>query len=109
MEQRWSDSLDEDCDVDVLDREDIDLEEPKDFNLVGLNDDYTTVDFVIAVLKETCHRSSEDAARITQDIHKNGKGIMFTGCYDVVLTKSLQIKSMAKEYSFPFKTTVEET
>jgi len=94
--------------TDVSDEDDTDFEEPKDFHLIGWNDDYTTQEFVVGVLRETCHRSAEDAERIMMDVHTKGRGIMWTGIHDIALTKSTEITDLARRFKFPFRTTVEE-
>jgi ATP-dependent Clp protease adaptor protein ClpS len=97
-----------DVGTDVMDRDEIDFEEPRDCCLIGLNDDYTTTDFVIGVLRNTCHRSEAEAQEIMVSIHKKGSGVMWKGTYDLAQTKALQITALAKKMGYPFKTIVEE-
>jgi len=88
--------------------EELDIEEPKDYVIIGLNDNYTSMDFVCLVLQQICHKSKEEAEKIMLDIHQKEKGIMWIGVYDIAQTKQLQIASLAKQFSFPFKTILEE-
>jgi len=94
--------------TEVLDRDDVEFEEPKDYHLIGLDDQFTPMDFVVAVLRETCHKSAQEAEKIMMDIHTKGRGIMWTGVYDFAHTKSVQITDLAKKHGVPFKTVVEE-
>jgi ATP-dependent Clp protease adaptor protein ClpS len=63
--------------VEVI-QEDVKVEEPKMYMVLLHNDDFTTFDFVIAVLTEIFHKTVDEAFSITESIHHTGKGI--AGC-----------------------------
>ena len=50
-------------------------QEPTLYKVVLLNDDYTTMDFVIHVLEEVFQKSPAEAFRIMMQVHVNGRGI----------------------------------
>ena len=97
-------------DTVILEKTDIDeeFEVPKDWNIVALNDNYTEMGFVVIILEEVCHKTHEDAVALMQAIHKTGKAIIYTGAYDIALTKQLHIKAAAQLAGFPFLTILEE-
>ena len=88
--------------------DDIDLQEPKKFNVFLLNDDYSTMDFVIDVLVKVFRKSVDEASVIMLNIHNNGKELCGTYTYEIAATKVAQVKSMAREKGFPLKAIMEE-
>jgi ATP-dependent Clp protease adaptor protein ClpS len=89
-------------------RSDEELREPKQYRVVIHNDDYTTMDFVVAVLVTVFHKPTPEATRIMLDVHKKGKGICGMYSYDIAVTKVAQVHQMAKRREFPLRCSVEE-
>lgn len=84
------------------------LEKPKMYRVMLLNDDYTTMEFVIEVLVVVFHKPAADATRIMLDVHEKGRGIVGVYPYDIARTKVLQVEDMASEREFPLKASIEE-
>ena len=63
-------------DVQTLTKEKIKLDEPGMYDVIFLNDNITTMEFVVRVLKQIFGKSPEQANAITQIIHKDGQGIV---------------------------------
>ena len=90
-----------------LDNE-LDLQEPKKFKVLLLNDDYSTMDFVIDVLVKVFRKSIEESSQIMMNIHNKGKGVCGVYTHEIAATKVSQVKSMAREKGFPLKAIMEE-
>ncbi len=88
--------------------DDIDLQEPKKYKVFLLNDDFSTMDFVIDVLVRVFRKSVDEASVIMLNIHNNGKDICGIYTYEIAATKVAQVKSMAREQGFPLKAIMEE-
>jgi len=88
--------------------DEIQLQEPKKYNVFLLNDDYSTVDFVIEVLIKIFRKSLKEAETITFSIHDNGKELCGVYTYEIAATKVLQVKNMARNKGFPLKAIMEE-
>jgi len=84
------------------------LKEPKQYNVIMLNDDFTTMDFVVKVLVEVFHKDPMTAEAVMMHVHKNGKAVVGTYPYDIALTKMNTALAMAKAEGFPFRMTLEE-
>ncbi|GHV86607.1 ATP-dependent Clp protease adapter protein ClpS [Spirochaetia bacterium] len=84
------------------------LKEPEDYRVILLNDNYTTMEFVVEVLMIVFHKKEEDATRIMLDVHQKGKGIVGVYPFDIAHTKAGQVHVLAKEYEFPLKCIVEK-
>ena len=94
--------------IEIELEDDIDLQEPKKYKVFLLNDDFSTMDFVIDVLVRVFRKSVDEASVIMLNIHNNGKDICGIYTYEIAATKVAQVKSMAREQGFPLKAVMEE-
>jgi ATP-dependent Clp protease adaptor protein ClpS len=99
--------LDNEFESDVITERDLDVKEPKPYNVLLYNDNYTTMDFVVYVLETIFHHSSAVAEKIMLDVHQKGKGVAGTYTRDIAETKALQTRTLAKEHKFPLKCVAE--
>jgi ATP-dependent Clp protease adaptor protein ClpS len=83
------------------------LKEPEDYKVLLLNDNYTSMDFVVDVLVIIFRKNEAEAERIMMDIHRKGKAIVGTYTYDIAQTKSAQVHSLAAQNNFPLCCIVE--
>jgi len=84
------------------------LQEPDDYTVVLLNDDYTTRDFVVEILKLIFHKDTEEATRIMLNVHRRGRGAVGKYTLDIAVTKVDQVHSLARQYEFPLRCVVEK-
>ena len=84
------------------------LKEPRDFVVILLNDDYTTREFVVEILKLVFHKNAEEANRIMLNVHHKGRGVVGVYTWDIAQTKANQVHSIAKECEYPLRCIVEE-
>jgi ATP-dependent Clp protease adaptor protein ClpS len=84
------------------------LKEPEDYWVILLNDDFTTMDFVVEILMMVFHKKEEDATRIMLDVHQKGKGLIGTYPFDIAQTKANQVHDLARQYEFPLKCIIEK-
>lgn len=92
----------------VIEKTNIKAKEPNKYKVIMYNDDFTTMEFVVAILNIIFNKSFEEANKIMMEVHKRGKGIAGVYTYDIAVTKTNKAISMAREEGFPFKLTVEE-
>lgn len=90
-------------DLGVLDREDIRHDKPKMFNVVLVNDDYTTMEFVTSILCDVFNKSVEEAERIMLHVHEKGKGVAGTYTYDIAETKQAMAMDRAHAEEHPLR------
>ena len=88
--------------------DDIEVKEPQKFKVILLNDDYSTMDFVIDVLTKVFRKSVDEASAIMLNIHNNGREICGIYTHEIASTKVAQVKTMAREKGFPLKAIMEE-
>ena len=71
------------------------------------NDDYTTQEFVIWILRSVFRKPEPEAVRIMLEVHRKGKGLAGVYPFDVADTKASQVKAMAEAKEFPLLCTLE--
>jgi ATP-dependent Clp protease adaptor protein ClpS len=83
-------------------------EEPKLYNVILLNDDYTTMEFVLQILETLFQKSPAEAYRIMMQVHRNGRGLAGVYTYEVAETKAEKVAALAAEAGYPLRATLEE-
>ena len=89
-------------------KEEVKLELPRMYKVLLLNDDYTTMDFVIDILMDIFHKDEIEAIDIMLKIHQEGSGVCGIFTYDIAETKVLQVKNRARKSEYPLRAIVEE-
>lgn len=86
----------------------IDFDEPKMYKVVLLNDDYTTMEFVVSILVNVFKKTKEQAFSIMMNVHEKGSGICGVYTYEIAEAKVAKVKSLAKASGHPLRITIEE-
>jgi ATP-dependent Clp protease adaptor protein ClpS len=92
----------------VKERVAVKKQEPTRYKVILLNDDYTTMDFVVQVLESVFQRSPAEAYRIMMHVHLNGRGIAGVYPWEIAETKVETVTSMAREAGYPLRAALEE-
>jgi ATP-dependent Clp protease adaptor protein ClpS len=82
--------------------------EPALYKVLLLNDDYTTMEFVIQVLESVFEKSPAEAYQIMMHVHTNGRGLAGVYPWEVAETKAETVVSLARGAGYPLQATVEE-
>lgn len=85
----------------------LNIKEPDKFDVYMLNDDFTTMDFVVEVLRTVFYRNAADAEQIMLEIHNNGKALVGTYSYDIARSKVNMAEQMARAEGFPLRLHIE--
>jgi ATP-dependent Clp protease adaptor protein ClpS len=83
------------------------LKPPDDYNVILLNDNYTTMEFVVDILMLVFHKEEAEATRIMLDVHRKNKGLVGRYSYDIAATKVEQVKQLADKYGYPLQCVIE--
>ena len=83
------------------------LQRPKLYKVLLLNDDYTTMEFVVALLIHVFHHDEATANAIMLHIHQSGVGIAGVFTFEVAETKVAMVMELAEKAEFPLQCTLE--
>jgi len=81
---------------------------PSQYKVLMLNDDYTPMEFVVAVLKRFFSMDLEQATRVMLHVHQKGVGVCGIFPYEVAETKVNQVMDFAKQNQHPLQCTLEK-
>lgn len=87
---------------------DDELDEPKRFKVLLHNDNYTTMEFVIVVLKTVFNKNEAEANQIMMKVHNEGVGVCGVYTAEIAETKVHLVRNMARKQGYPLKCTMEE-
>lgn len=87
---------------------DVEVQKPKMYKVLLLNDDYTSMEFVISTLMNIFRKSEEDAYEIMLRVHNQGSGLCGIYTHEIAETKVAQVLNSAKKSKFPLRAVMEE-
>ena len=91
----------------IRERQKTNLREPRRYKVIIHNDDFTTMEFVVMILKEVFFLSEENAQALMLQVHHSDKAVVGIYTYDIALSKAQKATKMAHENGFPLRLTVE--
>jgi len=80
----------------------------KQFEVILLNDDYTTMEFVVEVLRQFFHKELQAAEAIMLKVHIDGEAVCGTYSYDVAQTKVAQVIDFSRQNEQPLMCVLRE-
>ena len=86
----------------------LEIAEPKKYKVLLLNDDFSTMEFVIDILMKIFRKSQNESADIMLNVHNNGKAVCGTFSHEIAGTKIAQVTHNAKKAGYPLKAIMEE-
>ena len=84
-----------------------DLKEPSLYRVIYINDNVTTMEFVIESLLTVFDYSPEDAQALTMKIHEDGQGIAAVLPYEMAEQKGVEVTHLARANGFPLNIKLE--
>jgi ATP-dependent Clp protease adaptor protein ClpS len=92
---------------EVLERTKQETKKPELFKVLLLNDDYTTMDFVVEVLESVFNKAPAEAYRIMMAVHHQGQGLCGVYPFEVAETKVAAVIELARSHGFPLRASME--
>lgn len=77
------------------------LAEPRLYEVLLHNDDYTTMEFVIEVLERFFRKRSEEAYRLMMLVHQRGQAVCAICPREIAETRVQQVIDYAREHDYP--------
>ena len=83
------------------------LKEPPMFKVIYLNDNQTTMEFVIETLIDYFNYTAQTAVKITEDIHLDGSAVVAVLPYEVAEQKGIEVTVCARYNNYPLQIKLE--
>ena len=93
--------------VDTIQEEKTRLKQPKLYRVILLNDDYTSMDFVVSILETIFQKSPAEATKIMMAVHNKGSGVCGLYPKQIAEAKVELVHVRAKEEGFPLRCAME--
>lgn len=84
------------------------LKRPPMYRVIILNDDFTPMDFVVAVLQSVFDKDKAEATEIMLQVHRTGIGVCGVYPFEIAETKAAQVIDMAQRSMHPLQCRVEK-
>ena len=97
-----------DIGITTLTKEKIKLDEPGLYDVIFMNDNITTQEFVIRVLKQIFNKTQEQADTIMKKIHNDGQGIVGSYVHEVAEQKGIETTLLARQEGMPLQIKVKK-
>jgi ATP-dependent Clp protease adaptor protein ClpS len=98
----------QESDSETIVEERIKVKKPKMFKVLLVNDDYTTMDFVVSILETVFRKSPAEAVRIMLQVHKRGAGLCGIYSRQIAEAKIQLVHEKARAEGYPLRCTMEE-
>ena len=83
------------------------LQEPPQFKVIYMNDDTTSIDFVVSSLVHWFEYPVDLAEKISQDIHASGAAVVAVLPYEIAEQKGTEITISARSNGYPLQIKLE--
>lgn len=95
-------------DVDTIIKEDIKVKKPSMYKVFMLNDDYSTMDFVIRMLESVFDKSPAESTKIMLSVHHKGRGLCGVYTKQIAEAKVDLVHANAKTEGHPLRCIMEK-
>jgi ATP-dependent Clp protease adaptor protein ClpS len=103
-----SGSEDDDADSGVVTRTRDKTKRPPLYKVLLLNDDFTPMEFVVAVLERFFRMSHAQAFEIMLTVHKKGVAVVGVFSHEIAETRVAQVMDFARRHQHPLQCTMEK-
>ena len=79
----------------------VEIKEPPLYRVIYMNDDVTTMEFVIETLMIFFRLEHDQAMAITQKIHEEGSAVVAVLPFEIAEQKGIEVSMLAKRHNFP--------
>lgn len=100
--------FDPDSGTETVQRQRVRIKRPKHYRVVLLNDDYTSMEFVVLVLETVFQKNPAEAVQIMMHVHRRGRGVCGVYTKEIAEAKVTQVHQLAREREYPLRCVMEE-
>ena len=94
--------------VEVITKEETKAKVPKKYKVILLNDDYTSMEFVVYILETIFHKTPTEAHNLMMSVHTTGSGVAGVFSFEVAEMKVAMVTEAARQNEYPLRCVLEE-
>ena len=84
-----------------------DIKEPPMYRVIYINDEVTTMEFVVETLVTIFNYKPEDAQTMTMKVHEDGSAVVAVLPYEMAEQKGVEVTQLARNNGFPLAVKLE--
>jgi len=92
-----------DTSVAVRKKSKLKITEPKKWKVIMLNDDFTTMEFVVYALTTIFKHDEESAHKVMVQIHTEGSAVVGIYSFEIAESKCVETTTLARSQGFPLQ------
>jgi ATP-dependent Clp protease adaptor protein ClpS len=85
----------------------LNVPEPRLWKVIFINDEITTMEFIVEILKNIFEYEEEQATSMTMCIHQEGAGVIAVYPHEIAEQKGIETTIMARNNGFPLQVKLE--
>ena len=86
----------------------LNISEPPNYRVVYINDEKTSMEFVVETLKIIFNYDEGAAEAITMRVHEEGSAVVAVLPYEIAEQKGIEVTLLARNNGFPLQVKVEQ-
>lgn len=83
------------------------IQEPHQYRVIYINDETTTMEFVIESLRAVFNYDFDEAEALTLKVHEEGSAVVATMSYELAEQKGIEVTMLARANGFPLQVKIE--
>lgn len=83
------------------------IKEPPLYKVIYMNDDFTSMEFVVSTLIDYFNYNTDTASQITVDIHEHGSAVVAVLPYEIAEQRGIEVTLEARAHGYPLQVKVE--
>lgn len=87
----------------IKERVNTNISEPRRFKVIIYNDDFTTMEFVVKILRDVFFKQEAEAEQLMLAVHRAGQAVVGIYTYDIAKSKVKKATDMARAENFPLR------
>lgn len=85
----------------------LNIPEPPNYRVIYINDEKTSMEFVIETLKVVFHYDEGAAHALTMQVHEEGSAVVAVLPYELAEQKGIEVTMLARNNGFPLQVKIE--
>lgn len=86
----------------------LNIQEPPQYRVIYINDESTTMEFVVETLKVIFNYDEGAALAITTRVHEEGSAVVAVMPYEMAEQKGIEVTLLARNNGFPLQVKIEQ-